>query len=289
MRFGLYLPTEGDFADVALLASLARDAEAAGWDGFFVWDELLPIFEHSDPVRTAVGDSGHVADAMLALTAVAAATDRIRFGALVTPVARLRPESFAKQTATLDRFSGGRLVVGVGLGNPVDQFVAFGGEADPRVRAAMVDEFLDLLARLWSGERVDFDGAHYSARGVILSPSPLQRPRIPIWIGGDSGHRRPRRRAARWDGYVPASETWPDGVISVEEYEVIVADISAHRSPDGGEFDVVVIGNAAGTLPSAESIDAYAAVGVTWVLEQALTVTAAQERIQRGPPGFPAY
>lgn len=287
MRFGMYLPIEGEFADVRLLVDLAREAEQAGWDGFFIWDELLPIYEHSDAVRHGLGDSGHVLDALVALSAIAAGTERLRFGAMVTPVPRLRPESFAKQTATLDHLSGGRLILGVGLGNPDTQFTAFGGEADIRTRAAMVDEFVDVVVQLWSGEPVAHQGAHYTVRGVSLLPAPLQRPRVPVWIGADSKNRGPRRRAARWDGFIPASDSWPDGVISPDEYEAITADIEGLRpagAPSG--FDVVVIGNAAGDRPEPEALPAYAAAGVTWVLVQALGVDDARTRIKNGPPPY---
>jgi alkanesulfonate monooxygenase SsuD/methylene tetrahydromethanopterin reductase-like flavin-dependent oxidoreductase (luciferase family) len=287
VHFGLYLPTEGDFADVRLLMDLARTAEQAGWDGFFLWDALLPIHEHSDTVRAALGDSGHIIDAFVALTAIAASTKRLRFGAMVTPPSRLRPESFAKQMATLDQLSGGRLILGIGLGNPDSQFTAFGTEADLRTRAAMVDEFLEVVVQLWSGRPVDHAGVHYTARGVSMLPAPVQRPRIPIWIGADSRSRAPRRRAARWDGFIPASDSWPDGVITPTDYEAIVADIEALR-PEGAAsgFDVVVIGNAAGNLPETDALPAYAAAGVTWVLDQALSVEEARIRIGNGPPPY---
>ena len=282
MRHGLYLPTEGDFANVELIVALAREAEIHGWDGFFIWDELLPIHEHSDAVRQALGDSGHVVDPLVALTAIAAATERLRLGAMVTPLARHRPEGLAKQTATLDRYSNGRLILGVGLGNPAVQFTAFGGEADLRVRAAMVDEFLEVLTLLWSGQEVNFHGTHYTASGISLLPTPLQRPRIPIWVGADSTHPAPRRRAARWDGFVPASDTWPNGVIAPGEFDAIVADIRAQRD-DRSPFDVVVIGDAAGMHPTTDSLPAYESAGVTWALTQALNVDEAHDRIRRGP------
>jgi alkanesulfonate monooxygenase SsuD/methylene tetrahydromethanopterin reductase-like flavin-dependent oxidoreductase (luciferase family) len=139
----------------------------------------------------------------VALTPVAAETHPLRLGAMVTPPARHGPEVLAKQTATLDHFSGGRLVLGIGLGNPPTQFTAFGGEADVGRRAAMADEFLDVLTRLWSGDVVHFCGSHYAANGVSLRARPLQTPRIPVWIGADSRNRAPRRRAARRDGFVP--------------------------------------------------------------------------------------
>ena len=285
LRFGLYLPNEGDFADVRLLIDLAREAEARRWDGFFVWDALLPIYEHSDLVRSSLGDSGHIADAFVALTAIAAHTERIRFGAMVTAVPHRRPELFAKQAATLDHLSGGRLILGVGLGNPDTQFTAFGLEADIRVRAAMTDDFLDTVAGLWTGGPVDHRGPHHMARGVSMLPAPLQQPRVPIWVGADSRNRAPRRRAARWDGFVPASNSWPDGVLSVADYEAIVADIDAFRPEDAfSPFDVVVIGNVAGTLPEPASLPAYEAAGVTWLLVQALSVEDARDRVRGGPP-----
>lgn len=118
VKFGVYLPNQGPFADARVLASLGAEAEVAGWDGLFIWDAMFPIFEHSTSVTGAVGDSRDVADPFIVLTAVAASTDRIRLGALVTPVARLRPETVAQASVTLDRFSDGRLILGVGLGNP---------------------------------------------------------------------------------------------------------------------------------------------------------------------------
>lgn len=287
MQFGLYLPNQAGFADPRVLASLARDAEHAGWDGIFMWDELFPIYDYAIGREKTAADGDvdwhAVADPIVAMTAIAAATERIRFGALVTPVARLRPEAFAQQTATLDRFSGGRLILGVGLGNPDTQFVAFGHEGDVRIRAAQVDEFLALLVELWAGRAVDFDGVHFRARGVTLTPTPLQSPRIPIWIGADSANRAPRRRAARWDGFAPVSHEWPHGVISAAQYREIVADIRSERTSET-PFDVVLIGNADASVPSTSDLDEYAGAGVTWHLVQALTVNEAIERVRRGPP-----
>lgn len=201
---------------------------------------------------------------------------------MVTPIPRLRPEAFALQTATLDRVSGGRLILGVGLGSPDAQFTAFGLEADPRIRAAQTDEFLDVITQLWTGEPVTFHGRHYTVDNVTVVPRPVQRPRIPIWIGADGRRAAPRRRAARWDGFVPASESWPHGVIRAAEYADMVAGIHRVRSP-GGPFDVVVIGNAAGTEPSTEALADYARAGVTWVVVQALTPDDARARIASPP------
>lgn len=279
MRFGLYLPSQGPFADVALLAGIARDAEAAGWDGFFIWDEIVPVVDHSSEINDAFAFAGarDVADAFIALTAVAAATARIRIGALVSPAARLRPEVFAHQAATLQRFSGGRLIVAVGLGSPDEQFSAFGFPTDPRVRAEMLDEFLDVVTRLWSGEDVLHRGTHFTVDAFALSP-PVA---IPVWIGGGPSAKAPRRRAARWDGFVPVSDQWPDGVLTPEQYADMRDDIAGRASKP---IDLVVIGNADGTAPNPEQIPSYADAGATWVLFQALTPDDARRVIDAGPP-----
>ncbi|MFC5264989.1 TIGR03619 family F420-dependent LLM class oxidoreductase [Kribbella qitaiheensis] len=284
MRYGVYLPNQGAFADVGVLVELAQAAEPAGWDGFFIWDELLPLHAHNEAVRATLGESDDAADAMVALTAVAAATERIRLGALVTAVARLKPEAFARQAVTLDQLSGGRLILGVGLGHPDDQFTAFGLDVDLRTRAAMVDEFLDLVNRLWSGEPVEFTGKYYACHGVAMAPTPAQRPRIPIWIGAGGSYRAPRRRAARWDGFAPASEQWPVELIPPETYAEIAEDLRAAGAPTS-QYDLVLISNADATEPTPATIPEYERSGVNWLLVQALTVADARARILAGPVG----
>ena len=146
------------------------------------------------------------------LTAAALATTRIKLGPLVTPVARRRPQQLARQVSTLDNLSGGRVIFGAGLGGPIeDEYGSFGEPTDPRLLAARLDEGLGLLDRYWSGESVTHDGRHFHAQDVTLLPTPVQRLRVPIWIGGYQPHRRPMRRAARWDGAVPMFESATHG------------------------------------------------------------------------------
>ena len=131
------------------------------------------------------------------LTAAALATSRLRLGPLVTPVARRRPEQLARQVATLDALSGGRVIFGAGLGGPIeDEFASFGDTTDPVVLAERLDEGLELLTRYWSGETVDHDGPHYRVRQTALLPATVQQPRPPVWIAGYWPNRRPMRRAA---------------------------------------------------------------------------------------------
>jgi alkanesulfonate monooxygenase SsuD/methylene tetrahydromethanopterin reductase-like flavin-dependent oxidoreductase (luciferase family) len=241
MRRGLSLPNVGVYADVRALAELAREAEVAGWDGVFLWDSL-----HGDPAHPAP-----VVDPWIALTAIALATTRVRLGPMVTPIARRRPWVLARQATTLDHVSGGRVVLGVGLGDPAaGEYGAFGEPTDARERAAMLDEGLAVLAGLWSGESFSFAGGYYRVQEVTFRPPPVQRPRIPIWVGGWWPRRGPMRRAAHWDGAFPGKLDGEGvGMLSPEEVRAIAAYIGAHRAGDG-PFDLVIAGTTPGEDPA---------------------------------------
>jgi alkanesulfonate monooxygenase SsuD/methylene tetrahydromethanopterin reductase-like flavin-dependent oxidoreductase (luciferase family) len=174
----LFIPLFDELADPARVAGLAAEAEEAGWDGIFVWDHI----RFHEPVVA-------VADTQVTLAAIAAATERIRLGPMVTPLARRRPVKVARETATLDRLSGGRLTLGVGLGS--DQFGAewstTGEELDDRTRARMLDESLEILQAAWSGELVEHRGDHYTVDSMRFEPRPVQRPGVPVWVAGFPG------------------------------------------------------------------------------------------------------
>lgn len=178
MRSGLFLPLFDELADPALVARLSAAAEEAGWDAVFVWDHLR--------WREPVVD---VADPWITLTAIATATERIRIGPMVTPLARHRPVKVARESATLDWLSGGRLTLGVGLGNDQAgrELSITGEETDNRRRARMLDESLQILTAAWSGEPVHHRGEHYTIDGMRFLPRPVQRPGIPVWVGGFYG------------------------------------------------------------------------------------------------------
>src|SRR5579862_8810464 len=170
MRYALDVPNFGDFADPRVVADLARRAEDAGWDGLFVWDHVT----HSKSRRR------QIADPWVLLTAAALATQTIRLGTMVTPVARRRVSKLAREVTTLDRLSGGRMILGVGLGAPIaDEFGSFGEPTDPRELADILDESLTALDLLWSGEPVTFHGTHVHVDDVTFLPVPVQRPRVP--------------------------------------------------------------------------------------------------------------
>lgn len=198
MRFSLTLPIGGPCADPRVLADLAARAEAAGWDGAFVEDYV--VFQ-GDP-NAATGDP------WVSLAAMAKATHRIRLGTKVTPLARRRPWVVARQAVALDQLSDGRIVLGVGTGDVGDHVVRdasfshFGEATGAGERAERLDEALEIIAGLWTGEPFRHVGRHFSVDEVRFLPRPVQEPRIPIWVGGGYPHAGPTARAARWDGSV---------------------------------------------------------------------------------------
>src|SRR5690349_22079327 len=176
------VPNVGTFGDPSLLLELAVAAEEHGWDGFFVWDHQL----YWDPQWA-------VADPVVVIAAVAARTARVRLGILVNVLARRRVGKVARESVTLDRLSQGRLVFGAGLGSRAEEFTAFGEPGDAKERAARLDESLELLDALWTGEPVSFRGAHLTATDVTMLPRPVQRPGS---RSGAAGGGRTRRCSA---------------------------------------------------------------------------------------------
>ena len=227
----------------------------------------------------------------MTIAAVAASTERVRLGVMVCILARRRPQKVARETASLDVLSGGRLVFGAGLGSQwKEEFANFNEDPDPRVRAERLDEGLDVVTGLWSGEPFAYSGSHYEVAETIFRPTPVQRPRIPVWIAGAWPARRPFRRAARWDGVFPIHrEVEQTQTMTPEQLGEIVSYTLAHRDADG-PFDVVVEGQTAGDGGPAdrERVEGLRAVGLTWWIENLGwfrgPVEAMRRRIDAGPP-----
>ena len=278
MRFAILLPNVRDFSDPKLLVELAVAAEGEGWDGVFIWDELSLSFSE---------DPWPAADPWIAMAAIAQETERVRFGPMITPLARRRPAKVARETVTLDRLSGGRFILGVGLGDPAEtEFEAFGEDPDPRVRAGKLDESLELLSWFWSGERVNHSGANFKVTDTTFLPRPVQEPRIPVWVGGFWPNKPPARRAARWDGMFPASQDWPDGLLSPEDIANAAAYIGQHRDADAGPFDLTAMGTLDGKRPACSPalMREYEAAGLTWWVSQSDDVSQLRRIIGNGPP-----
>jgi alkanesulfonate monooxygenase SsuD/methylene tetrahydromethanopterin reductase-like flavin-dependent oxidoreductase (luciferase family) len=291
MQYGLHLPNFGPYADARLLADLAHEAEQAGWDGFFLWDQVAKT--------TLTPTIDPMVDPWIALTTIALRTSRLRLGTLITPLPRRRPWKVARETVTLDHLSGGRLVFGAGLGGGDYDFAALGEAADPKVLAAMLDEGLQVLAGLWSGEPFSFEGRYYHIREAQFLPRPLQAPRIPIWVAATWPFKAPFRRAARWDGVFPQGRDLTlTQMLSPQQVEAMLRFLAAqpgYRTP----FEVVHAGISPGqdTARDAELVASYARVGVTWWVEQIVPqrwgswtnwpLEAMRRRILLGPPRLP--
>jgi len=264
-RSALWLPLFGGLANPVAVARLAAEAEETGWDGFFVWDHL----NWHAPIR-------QVGDPWITLAAVAAATERLRLGTMVTPLARRRPAKVARETAALDILSDGRLILGAGLGD--DRFgselSATGEELDDRKRGEMLDEALTILTLAWSGQPVRHRGAYYTVDGIQFLPQPVQRPGVPVWVAGFPGNSRPLRRAIRCDGYFPVNLEHPGQLAS------IVSTIADSRKHTTASFDIAVA-----LAPGADPAP-YAEAGATWWLtefEPEVSIGDVRSVIRKGP------
>jgi hypothetical protein len=230
------------------------------------------------------------ADPWILLAAIALATERVRLGPMVTPLPRCRPWIVARQAATLDRLSGGRVTLGVGLGAPLKEFTAFGEEADARIRAALLDESLEIVARCWSGERFSFAGEHYNLTDVQFLPTPLQA-RLPIWAAATWPVQAPFRRAARLEGTWPLRRN-PDGTSAPLEPDDVrgILDLIGKLRTSSEPFDILVAGATPTDDPAAAAATAheFAAAGATWWTERINTsrgsLAEMRRRIEAGPP-----
>ena len=270
MKYGFVLPN----GDARTAADVARAGEAAGWDGFFVWEPVWGI------------------DAWVSLTAAAMVTERIRLGTMITPVSRIRPWKLASETATLDNLSGGRVILSVGLGALDSGFAAFGEVLDRQMRAELLDEGLDILTGLWRGQPFSYEGTHYKIQPTefMVPPPPVQQPRIPIWVVGAWNRPKSMARALRYDGILPNPMT-PEGdhrPLKTEDVRDIVAYVSANRT-ETTPYDIIVEGTTPGNKPkkAAETIRGWAGAGATWWIEalwDAPDTAAVQRRVEQGPP-----
>jgi alkanesulfonate monooxygenase SsuD/methylene tetrahydromethanopterin reductase-like flavin-dependent oxidoreductase (luciferase family) len=277
MHFGLDVPTTGEYSDPRVLAQLASEAEATGWDGFFLWDVLLGGADMTT----------NVLDPWIALSAVALQTTRIKIGTLATPLARERPWLVARRLANLDQVSNGRVICVAGLGYRAADFNAFGEEGDAKIRAQKLDEGLTILAGLLAEERFSFTGNCYSIDQVTLYPRPAQSPRPPIWLAAGWPRKAPVRRAARWDG-VCLKSYHQDRREPLTPADVIeaLAYVRGQRTTDT-PFDVAVSGESpANTGTAREHVRPFAEVGATWWIEEGLgwTLKEFRTRVQAGPP-----
>lgn len=278
MRYGLSMASAGAYGDARTLGELAHLAEESGWDGIFLEDYIIHW-----------GEDHSTYDPWIALAAMALRTERITLGITVTPLSRRRPWKLAREALTLDHLSHGRFVLGVGIGNGSDtDFVGFGEVTETKQRAGMVDEALDVIAGLWSGEPFSYQGQHYQIQDVTFLPKPVQQPRIPIWIGGGYPLPGPLERAARWDGACMYKFTgggpWQD--MTPDDIRRLRAFVDEWRGA-GTPFEITVGGRERGEdwEQDRAHIAAVAEAGATWWGEHILPsdLEVMRTAIARGP------
>jgi alkanesulfonate monooxygenase SsuD/methylene tetrahydromethanopterin reductase-like flavin-dependent oxidoreductase (luciferase family) len=274
MRYGVVMRTD---VALPLIAELALEAEASGWDGFFIWDS----FAGQDP--------------WVLLTTVALRTRHIRFGPMLTAPSRRRPWQLASETATLDHLSDGRVILPLGLGAADDLgFARFGEATDRKIRAELLDETIDILHGLWSGSPFSYVGKHYQLHDAVFQLTPVQSPSIPIWVVGAWPRQKSMRRVLRCDGILPAKMT-AGGItytITPEDIRGIKAYVEVQRRLTT-TFDIVLEGETPGDDPAKSSamIEPLAEAGATWWLEDVATapyttggVEGVRRRIKQGAP-----
>ena len=273
MKFGVALP----YVDARTAADLARLAEESGWDGVFM------------------GDAIWCTDPLIALTAAAMVTSRIRLGVMVIPVPLRRPWKIASEAAALDNLSGGRLILGLATGAVWMGWYAFPDEVtDTRTRAEMLDETIDILTLLFQGKPFDYDGIHYHLHLTQLSeqyypPSPVQRPRIPLWVVGAWPRKKSMRRILKCDGLLPQkinSQGQFEEVLPVDVREM-KAYLDANRDP-ASPFDIIAEGKTGGLSDDQrrEKIQPWQDAGATWWIEGLWEESreGVMERLRQGPP-----
>jgi hypothetical protein len=276
MKYGVVLP----FGDARTAADFAYEAEQAGWDGFFVWEPVWGV------------------DAWVALTAAAMRTERIKLGTMLSPVSRMRPWKLASETATLDNLSGGRVILSVGLGAVDTGFEEFGEATDRKTRAGLMDEGLDVLNGLWSGQPFEYKGKYYWIKPTEFQPPdpPIQQPRIPIWVVGAWRRMKSMRRVLNYDGLLPHVMTSQGEFQDVTPNAIreMKAFIDEYRTLDT-PFDIVMEGETPGDDPEESSaiIRVWQNAGVTWWIEALWNAPRDEsgqkqvlERIVAGPPSI---
>jgi hypothetical protein len=285
MHYGVNLPT---IVNAQTLVLLAAEAEAAGWDGVFVWDTLYGNPEHEP-------EKQEIYDPWITLAAIAMSTRRVRLGTMVTPLARRRPWKVARETVTLDHLCQGRLILPVGLGSTSDGgFSKVGEQMDRKMRAERLDEALAILTGLWSGYPFSYIGKQYQVQEMAFVPPPVQSPRIPIWVVGAWPRPKSLRRALQWDGILPTKmlEDGSFAEMTPTDIQELKMFLEQHR-PQGTPFDIVIEGETPGDDPvaAANLVQPLAQAGVTWWIESVWAtpeteggVEGMKKRIQQGPP-----
>jgi alkanesulfonate monooxygenase SsuD/methylene tetrahydromethanopterin reductase-like flavin-dependent oxidoreductase (luciferase family) len=282
MKYGLALPNGGVCGDARVLAGLGCQAEEAGWDGVFVEDYIVHQSDGAVPT----------CDPWIALAAMAVGTKHIRLGTSVTPLSRRRPWKVAREAVALDQLSNGRFILGAGSGDAGEAgFSSVNEGKSTKERAKMLDEALDVILGLWSGEPFTFEGQYFQVHAMTFLPTPVQKPRIPIIIGGGWPLRGPSLRAARFDGCCLYKQHEPEefGDWTPDEVRELKSFIESHRSVEqrGMHYEIMLGGRSRADdwEQDRSFIKGLAEAGITWWVEYvpAGELETMRESVKRGP------
>ena len=280
MQFGISVPNFDVCGDPRTAMELAHIAEDSGWDGFFLWDHVLWTWPHIMPAS----------DPYMLLAAMAAVTSRIKLGTMITPVPRRRPWNLARQMTTLDHLSGGRAILGVGRGGDwFGDYSKFGEPSpdDQKAHGEMLDEGLQVITGLWTGEPFSYEGKHYHLKEAQFLPKPVQQPRIPVWVAGIWPNKKPFRRAAQWDGVFPIVADQDGQITAAQAHDALAYTLQFREST--APFDLVVGGKSSGNdrEKGRDSAAALADVGATWWMESPgmpIVLEDVRTTLKQGPP-----
>lgn len=275
MRYGVTFP----YLPPQTIADLSVEVEAAGWDGVFVWDAIWGL------------------NCWVTLAAVAIKTKRVMLGPMLVPLSRRRPWEVASEMMTLDHLSNGRAILSAGLGATDTGWDKVGEMTDKKVRAARLDEALEIISRLWTGENITFEGQHFQVRGVQLDPLPIQKPRPPLWVVGAFPRQKSMQRVVKYDGMLVSQLTDDHQLVTNPTAETIraIREYATLNRVGGGPFDLIMEGETDGANPEAGAakIQPWAEAGLTWWLENVWAgpyerggIEGIRERIRQGPPAM---
>ncbi|MHA2357529.1 MAG: LLM class flavin-dependent oxidoreductase [Candidatus Heimdallarchaeaceae archaeon] len=282
MNFGVVLPLD---ANIHSYGKIASKAENAGWDGVFVWD-AISVGPKSNPMK--------INDPWIVLALIAENTEKVRIGTYVTGLPRRRPWKLAREMITLDHLSNGRLTVTLATGAADDAaFSLVNEEPDVKIRARKLDEGIDVLKGLLSGEQFSYQGEYFQINEMILHPPPIQKPCIPMWIVGVWGRKNSFNRTLKCEGIAPIS--LKDGKISgITPKELkCMSKFLKEEVKLTKQFDIIVDGETPGddTKKASSIITPWQEAGATWWMENAYFqpwsnggLEGLHKRIKLGPP-----
>lgn len=280
MKFAINIPNYSHFSNPDNIVSFAKEVEASGWDGLFIWDHLQLYPKYFRGMNFI--------DPYVAMTLIAYESSKLILGPYITPLSRRRPWQVYRQLVSIDHISKGRAMLGVGLGTPAEfDFAAFGDADVNKIRAELLDEGLEIIHLLSSGEEISYQGKHYQLSKVQLLPKPYNG-FIPIYIAGQWPNKPPFRRGARYNGILPISNNWPE-TLSPDEIATISEYITQFRDSTQ-PFEVFAGGTSVGKSRDErrELIEAYAKAGATWWCEDMDTwgfeFAELLDRVREGPP-----